>query len=139
MENVYISHKNRKDVVLKCDDNIVPLSEVESDRHTPREKAFYVNVPNGYMGVYSSKDGPVLFLNNEKYRFSDKSWQVSVHEDVACNEVHFSNLSGKDISFKYEKVILDELDPWSQKEVDDFFIWLSLKRDRRGFIELWTD
>ncbi|HZV64532.1 MAG TPA: hypothetical protein VFG03_06455 [Telluria sp.] len=102
-------------------------------------EAAYVTFPDGYIGVYSSKDGPVLFVNNKKYLFTDQSWKISVREGSVNNKVRLSALNQSDIEFEYSKPVLDVLDPWSEKQFDDFYIWLSQKRDNREFIGMWTD
>lgn len=139
MKNLFLRNKNNKSVLLKCDDQFKPLVEMPIGQLRPRDKAFYVGVPDGYIGVYSSKNGPVLFINNDQYLFVDPIWKVSVKEGLVNNEVWFSNLMAHDLHFEYKKVELDPLDPWSEKQFDDFFIWLSSKRDNREFIDMWTE
>lgn len=122
-----------------CDEHFVPLAEMPIGQVQPRDKAFYVEIPHGYIGVFSSINGPVLFIDRDKYLFSDPSWRVSVRKGPENNEVWFSNLIGADLHFKYKKVELDVLDPWSEEQFDDFFIWVSLKRNDCEFIDMWRD
>jgi hypothetical protein len=139
MENIYIRHKNNKDCVLLCDENYNPIDEEAAGTTRPRNKAFYVRFPDGFIGVYSSDQGPVLFVNANKFLFTDPSWSVSVRKKGTQNEVKFVDLFPVPQAFECPAVELDPLDPWSEEQFDDFFIWLTKKRDDREFIDMWTD
>ncbi len=139
MGYVYLRHKNDRRCVLVCDRNYNPISEEDVGQGKPRNKAFYVKFPGGFVGVYSSVEGPVLFVNEGKSLFTDPSWAVSVHRQAGVNEVSFIGLAQGTLVFEYPVVELDPLDPWSEEQFDDFFIWLTKKRHDREFIDMWTE
>ena len=141
MEHIYIRHKNDRGLVLLCDATYGPVAEKATGNAKPRNKAFYVRFPDGFIGVYSSVHGPVLFVNSSKYLFIDSSWSVSVQKKGALNEVKFAGLDqgSRSFQFEYAAVELDPLDPWSEEQFDDFFIWMTKKRCDREFIGMWTD
>lgn len=139
MSYVYIMNKNDHEKILICDENINPISERVDKNIAPRSKAFYVKFPGGYIGAYASMGGPMLFLNNEKYNFKDSSWGVSVRKGGKVNEACFYGFSQGDFSFEYPVVELDPLDPWSEEQFDDFYIWLAMKKNDPEFIDMWTE
>ncbi|WP_141676586.1 hypothetical protein [Pseudomonas bananamidigenes] len=139
MDTILLRHKSDRRFLLLCDEKYNPISEERSGQGVPRNKAFYVRFPGGFMGVYSSPEGPVFFVNDHKMLFSDPAWRVSVHKKMDVNEVFFAGLTKGDLAFEYSVVELDPLDPWSEEEFDDFYIWLTKKRNNREFIDIWTD
>ncbi|HEV7813496.1 MAG TPA: hypothetical protein VGP06_00165 [Janthinobacterium sp.] len=84
-------------------------------------------------------NGPILFINGSKYPFTDPSWKVVVQKNARINEVRFTGPEQKNLTFAYPAVELDPMDPWSEESFDDFFIWLTTKRDDQEFIEMWTE
>jgi hypothetical protein len=139
VDSICLQHKYDRRFVLLCDKNYNPISEENADQKKTRNKAFYVRFPDGFIGVYSSLEGPVLFVNDDKKLFNDPTWSVSVKKRAEVNEVSFGGLSNEALVFEYPVVELDLLNPWSEEPFDDFFIWLTSKRDDREFIEIWTD
>lgn len=139
MNHIYMRHKNDRRLVLLCDKNYNPISEEYIGKNEPRSKAFYVGFCDGFIGVYSSVEGPVLFINDCKYLFADPSWNIRVQKNLGVNEVSFVGLDQSSLVFEYSAVELDPLDPWSEEQFDDFFIWLTNKRHDQEFIEMWTE
>lgn len=139
MTTIFIRNKNDKSLLLSCDEGYEPMSENVAGANKPRAKAFYVKVPGGFAGVYSSSQGPVAFVNGEKRLFTDPAWSVSVQKMGVTNKVSLTGLSREPMTFEYPTVKLDPLDPWSEEEFDDFFIWLVRKRSDQEFIQMWTD
>lgn len=138
MRNIYIRHKVDTSVVLVCDDNFNPVKEASAAHQKLEDKACYVSFAGCFFGVYSSVDGPVMFVNDEKYLFADKCWAVLVRPGKQMNTVVFSGLKSGIFSFDYPPVKLDPLDPWLEEEFDDFFIWLSKQRSNGEFVRMWT-
>jgi len=139
MATIYIRNKNDRNLLLACDENYDPLSEEVAGTNEPRSKAFYIRFAGGVVGVYSSSQGPVAFVNSEKRLFTDPGWSVSVQRMGATNEVSFTGLGDEISTFEYPTVKLDPLDPWSEEDFDDFFIWLTRKRNDQEFIRMWTE
>jgi hypothetical protein len=139
MATIFIRNKNDKNLLLACDEGCSPLSEGVAGMNKPRAKAFYVKFPGGFAGVYSSPQGPVAFVNGEKRLFIDPAWSVWVQKVEGVNKVSLAGLSREPMTFEYPAVELDPLDPWSEEEFDDFFIWLMRKRSDQEFIQMWTD
>lgn len=139
MNEIYIRHKNAGNRMLVCDGDYRPLTEVSGGQHKPRNKAFYIKCSVGYIGVYSSPQGPVLFLNDQKFLFTDAAWTVSVQKNGATNRASFTGLGQAPLAFDYPATELDPSDPWSEEQFDDFFIWLETKRSDRELVAMWTD
>lgn len=138
MRYTYLKHKSDRSLVLKCDCDHNPLVEEKLIGLRPKSPAAYLRFPDGFIGVYPSPAGPVLFVNDQKYLFTDPSWQVSVAKFGTMNEVTFTGFAGGDLNFRYPAVELDPLDPWSEEEFDDLFIWLTTHKDSSSLIRMWT-
>lgn len=139
MEYFYLQNKTDRCFALLCDQDFNPILEQEIGEKRPRNKAFYVGFSGGFIGVYSSVEGPVLFVNRGKYLFTDWSWDVSIKKMAGVNEAEFTGLGQCALIIEYLPVELDSLDPWSEEQFDDFYIWLVNKRHDREFIGMWTD
>jgi hypothetical protein len=139
MEYICLQNKTDRRFVLLCDQNFNPISEQDAGQGKPRNKAFYVRFSGGFMGVYSSSKGPVLFVNDRKFFFTDWTWSLSIQKKAGVNKVDFTGLTHDVLMIEYLPVELDPLDPWSEEQFDDFFIWLVNKRHDREFIGMWTD
>lgn len=83
----------------------------------PRNNAFYVKFPGGFIGVYSSTDGPVLFVNDGQYFFTDPTWSVSAQRRADVKEVSLIGSQGI-LIFEYSFVALESLGVWSKVQFD---------------------
>lgn len=136
---IYVRHKNELKKFLVCNEDYIPIREEYIERKMPYRKSFYTRFVDGYIGVYSSLQGPVLFVNNKKYLFKDESWGICVKKKNAENKVIFSGLDGEDLVFDSPLVPVDNLNPWSEEGFDDFFLWLESHRYNQEFIRIWTE
>lgn len=139
MDHVYFQHKNDRHRVLACDQDYCPISEEDIAQKELRNRALYVRFPQGFIGVYSSPAGPVLFVNNSKHVFSDWSWNVSVQKGDGFNTFSLIGLTADPLVFDYPEVELCPMDPWSEEVFDNFFLWLANKRHDREFMDMWTE
>ncbi len=139
MKNIYMRHKREKDRFLVCNENYSPLYEEHIRSPMPYTKSFYTDFTKGYMGVYSSKQGPTLFINNDKYLFTDPSWNITIKRNGKSRHICFSGLREQDLAFEAQAFPTDECDPWSEEEFDDFFVWLESHRSNQELIKIWTD
>jgi hypothetical protein len=138
MNELYIRHKNLKDRMLVCDTQYRLLHEVSSVPHKLRDKAFYTHCSVGYVGVYSSPQGPILFINDRQFPFTDAAWNITVQRKKAVNQVTFTGINEGPLTFDHPLVEPDPLDPWSEVAFDDFFNWLATKRTDLELIGMWT-
>src|SRR4051812_29889730 len=97
----FVRNKTDSGVCLMCTEDIIPLAEVPLEQQTLRKKAFYVKVPEGFIGVHSSPNGPVLFINEKKFPFSDLRWSVSVMEGERTNVAKLTGLDGETFEIEY--------------------------------------
>ncbi|MFK3799397.1 hypothetical protein [Pseudomonas sp. NPDC088444] len=134
----YIRHKTDRGVILICDQDFNPVKETIAAGQKLQDKACYISLGGYVFGVYPSVEGPVMFIDSEKYLFTDERWAVSVQPGREMNKVVFSGLRSNDFNFEYPTVNLDPLDPWSEEEFDDYFKWLSKQRSNAEFIRMWT-
>ncbi|WP_298450331.1 hypothetical protein [uncultured Marinobacter sp.] len=137
MKEFYIRNKVSKNKCLRYSCEFGPVEEVDvgSVLLNPRMKACYVRFSKGFLGVIGSVSGPVLFFNDRRFYFSNPNWNVKVENK---NVFYLFENGIEVLKEKYNSPPLDELDPWSDEESEDFFIWLEAKRNDEEFMEMWT-
>lgn len=137
MKEIYIRNKISKEKYLRYSYEFGPIEEVGvgSVLLNPRVKSCYVKFSKGFLGVVGSISGPFFFINEHIFYFSDLNWTVKVEN----KNVFYLFENGVEVfKEKYSSPPLDELDPWSDDESVDFFIWLEAKRNNEEFVEMWT-
>lgn len=133
---IYLRHRQRRDVVLACDAHYHPIAEHVADHQPVVPLAFYLHDPQGVVGVFASPQGPVLFINDQQWRWSD-SWSISITTHLDQHHVCLSTPTQK--SCWYSAITpIEVADPWSVAAVDDFWLWLVAKRHDAEFIQIWT-
>ncbi|WP_157209753.1 hypothetical protein [Marinimicrobium agarilyticum] len=87
----------------------------------------------------SGETGPWLLVNQKEYHFTDSEWKVEV--EILKGENVFRLWVRRELVIEetYSPAPVDDLDPWSDEESEDLFVWLTRKRNDEEFIELWTD
>jgi hypothetical protein len=138
MRYIYVKHEYDRSLVLKCDRHYIPIAEEKLVGDRPNCFASYLGFPGGFLGTYPSPAGPIFFVNNQKYLFTDPSWHISVAKYGPENEVTFTGLIDGKLVFRYPAVELDPINPWSDEEHDDFFIWLMTHKDDPYTIRILT-
>lgn len=136
----YIKNKIDDDILLVCDDKFTPLYEIQRETVAQKgiPKAFYINTPYGFMGAYASPQGPIFFINNEKYLFSDRTWEITVNKGEKQNQIIVKRKNKDDMIFSNIHTCDDPADIWQDENLDDPFIWLSIKKHDQNLIEMWT-
>ena len=136
----YIRHKldNQRD--LACDAAMMPLAECPAEpAHPRRKKAFYLPIPGGFIGAFSSPAGPVLFVDGDQYAFTDPSWSVHVLAHGDARRAVFGGLRSGPLAIDYTAVKADPADAWADERSDDFYQWLESRRADPELIAMWTD
>ncbi|PAU82155.1 hypothetical protein CK501_03115 [Halovibrio salipaludis] len=90
------------------------------------------------MRVIGTKHGPKLFINDHQYSFRDSSWSADVQEGDSENQFIIREHGLEVLRIAYPPAAVDELDPWSDEETEDFFKWVVAKQNDEEFIEMWT-
>jgi hypothetical protein len=117
-----------------------PLHEAPADpAHLRRKKAFYLPIPGGFIGAFSSAAGPVLFVNADQYAFTDTSWSVRVDMQGDARRAVFDGLLSGPLVVNYPAVKADPADAWADERLDDFYQWLATNRADPELIAMWTD
>jgi hypothetical protein len=138
--NHHVGHKLDPQRDLVCDAAMTPLHEAPADpAHPRRRKAFYVPFAGGYIGAFSSPAGPMLFVNGERYAFTDPSWSIRVAMQGDTRRAVFDGLRSGPLTIDYAAFEPDPADTWADERLDDFYQWLAAKRDDRELIAMWTD
>ena len=91
-------------------------------------RGFYKNIENGFIGVFASNIGPILFINQDTYPLIkgefDFKWKKTGF-DKKKREFEFYYKGTKVFKIKYPEVKCYYTNPYEEDEiVRDFFLWL---------------
>ncbi|WP_347330489.1 hypothetical protein [Marinimicrobium locisalis] len=136
-----VKNKADKSRLLDIDLNSGRTQEMSRSEATvsPKKKGFFEEWSRGYMYVLSGKSGPYLTVGQRKYYFSNPEWSAEVEKLKDENVFRLWERGRLVIEELYSPPQVDDLDPWSDEESEDFFVWLSNKKNDEEFIEMWTD
>ena len=138
MTETYIRHISLKGKYLRFNEVTGPIEEVSNIAEKHRTKACYTNFSSGYIGVFASKDGPYLFINNEFLEFSDPSWEVKIEKLEDKHVFYLYQHGALLIKESYIPPPIDPLDMWANEESEDLYIWLVAKRNSKEIAAIWT-
>lgn len=141
MPLVYIRNRGSSGRYLEYDYAVgKPIREVEPDTvpGLRRKKANYIRHGDDFMGVIGSKYGPILFINNHQYPFRDSGWSAEVQEGDSESQFIVREDGLEVLRIAYPPAAVDELDPWSDEETEDFFKSVAAKQNDQEFIRMWT-
>lgn len=140
MSVIFLRNRNDENKMLKYSLDFGPIDEIKKSKSSekPRNKACYVKHQDKYLGVIGTPSGPIFFINNSFYPFLDTTWSVRVDKKENYNIFTFIKNGIEKIRIEYTPPKIDELDPWSDEESEDFYIWVSAKRKDKEFIVMWT-
>ncbi len=140
MNLIFLTNKSDRNQLLRYSHESGPIDECPriSCQYKPTPRGVYAKFDGMFVGAIGSKLGPFLFIGTQEYYFSDKSWSVKTFKEENRNVFSLINKGVVSLSIEYKPLDLDELDPWSDDESEDFFIWLEAKRNDEEFIEMWT-
>jgi len=99
----------------------------------------YIKLNDKYYGTYATPNGPCFFYQTDKFLLNDPGSEF----------LHFKGTDRHHFKFKYnDKLIIDleydrwddlDIDPWSDEDFIDFFIWLTKSSSNQEFIKMWTE
>ena len=128
--------------ILEYDTSAGPLKEVSASS-VPEEKIAklgnYIKLNGKYYGVYATPDGPCFFYQADKFLLNDPS---SVFRHTRGEGQHHFRFTYNDkviIDLEYDHWDDLDIDPWSEEDFIDFFIWLTKSSSNQEFISMWTE
>lgn len=141
MMRTYIKHKHDSDRVLHYDYTLGPIREElrAGKKNEPRYRASYETYNGGFIGVMSSEKGPVFFINNKTYLFTDPSWKPLLQKHNDYNEFIIIQNDKEILKIQYTPPIIDDWDPWIDEDTEDLYYWLSTHKSNQELIREWTE
>ncbi len=104
-----------------------------------KTKGTYVSKENTIIGIYASIDGPVVFLNHEKYYLKTDNLQFDIEERSDSRRKFKLTKSGVPIyEYTYPRTEFVDYDPWSSEDDVDFFSWLVKISQKDHFVMNYT-
>ena len=143
MSKIYIRKKNEHPMVLEYQLGLGPVRQfaaVNLPDGVEKNRGYYVEVDHVFIGVYSSKNGPVFFHDKKEYFLADDGYSAEVQKKKGK---HIFSLKYKNkvcVEIKYQPVEDINFDNWSTEETMDFFLWLTnaLNTRREKFVQYRT-
>lgn len=132
----YLRHRQRRDVVLVCDDQFHPMAQTPARQQTVWPLGFYLDDPLGWVGVFASTVGPIFFVNQQQWLWS-ANWSITIKTIDDQHQVCWQDAEGQRCWWT-PITPLEVTDPWSSAQVDDFWLWLAAKRHDAEFVQIWT-
>lgn len=137
-----IKNKSDQNRLLKVDLSCGRIQEICRSEGTfppPIQKGFFEKWSKGYMYALSGSNGPCLTVGTRSYDFRSPEWKAEVEKLGNGNVFRLCEEGRLVIEELYSPPSVDELDPWSDEESEDFFVWISNKKNDEELIEMWTD
>ncbi|HBF36151.1 MAG TPA: hypothetical protein DDW50_02395 [Firmicutes bacterium] len=92
------------------------------------------------IGVFATDQGPVFFVNKQRYLLNGNEWDFSVKQ---------KNTQNNTFRFVYNKVVVYEANykrvtelgvhPYADEEFMDFYTWMTKKKISKTFIQYYTE
>lgn len=128
--------------ILEYDTLAGPLKET-SISSVPEEKIAklgnYIKLDGKYYGIYATSNGPCFFYQDDKFLLNSLG---VVFQHTRGESQHYFRFiyNGKVvIDLKYDHWDDLDIDPWSEEDFIDFFIWLTKSSSNQEFINMWTE
>jgi len=103
-------------------------------------KGYYVKNKGDIIGIFSSKNGPVIFKNNEQYLIEPGKTKMELSESMNGTSVFRLIINGLEVlTVTYEKSKFVNFDVWSDDEMVDFYLWLTNQQNEQKFYNFYTD
>lgn len=135
-----IKRKSDRNLLVDVDFDSGQVKEIKrsDSKERPVPKAFFEKYSKGYLYVLASERGPVLKVNGKSYYFIDPDWHAEVEKSGQIGVFRLWQGQNLELEERYSRPNVDELDPWSDEESEDFFVWVSEKKNDAELIEMWT-
>ncbi len=137
----FIRNRDSFNTVLQYDDVLGPIKELPaSDVGVSQilELANYIKLNDKYFGLIASSEGPCLFVQKDKFPLNNIDIKVFHRRG---EESHHFKMERKGV------IVIDEIyprwqdldiDPWSDEDFIDFFIFITNAARNPEFIQMWT-
>ncbi|MFP8965675.1 hypothetical protein ACKC9G_03730 [Pokkaliibacter sp. CJK22405] len=142
MSTKLLRNRDIYNYLLEYDNNLGPLREI-SAANTPdsniEKKGTYIKLGADFFGIIASKNGPLFFANQQQFPINstELTFTHSRGEEQHTFTCHYQ---GKQIiNLTYDRWDDIDIDPWSDEDFIDFFIWLTKSSKNHDFINQWTD
>lgn len=101
-------------------------------------KGFYARIDDHLIGVFSTKKGPILFLDQRQFEMKQGECQLFFERKGEQNLFRL-NFQGETV-FKllYDVPPVIPTNPYEDEESADFLLWLYNLSRKRGFYERYT-
>lgn len=142
MSTKFLRNRDVFNCILEYDTSVGPLKEVSASTVSEGDVVKlgnYIKLNGKYYGVYATSGGPCFFYQEAKFLLNDPG----------CAIQHTKGEDQHNFRLAYnEKLIIDldydhwddlDIDPWSEEDFIDFFIWLTKSSSNQEFISMWTE
>lgn len=143
MTNIYINKMRHYPFVLEYQLEMGPIKQLLKT-HLPADteynRGYYVEVNHVFIGLFSSKNGPVFFYDKKEYFLADENYTSEVQKNPGEYIFSLKYKNEMCVEIIYPPAEDIDFDNWSTEENMDFFLWLTnaLNTRRKKFVEYRT-
>jgi hypothetical protein len=128
--------------VLEYDTSAGPLKEGSASNVQEERIAKlgnYIKLNGMYYGVYATPNGPCFFYQNDEFLINDPGSVFQHTKGDVQHNFRFIYKGQVVIDLNYDHWDDLNIDPWSDEEFIDFFIWLTKVSSNQEIINMWTE
>ena len=96
-------------------------------------RGYYVNINDVLIGIFATKNGPVLFRNNEQFLLKQYNYKMELERNLNLRTFKLISNDKEKIVVKYSKQKYVNFDVWSDEESVDLFLWLYKNQNNDDF------
>lgn len=136
---IWLKNYDNARLVLEYDPATGKAMEVAKDLAGATSRGFYINSGHDVVGVYASPDGPIFFVNRDRYPMTDTAFGVEHHP--GAKEHRFTARRGGAPVFDVAYPPRTDWghDNWSaDEESADWFLWLAGSAKQAQFYRYYT-
>jgi hypothetical protein len=129
-----------------CEINTQSGTIIEKERtegsHIETWRGCYKNTDTGFIGVFASDIGPVLFINQDTYALIKDDYDIELikkGKNLKKREFTFCYKEKEIYRTEYDEVICYYANPYEEDEVfRDFFVWMYKNKTDENFYRYYT-
>jgi hypothetical protein len=138
----FVRNRDVFNYILEYDTLAGPLKEVSASSVQEEKIAKlgnYIKFDGKYYGIYATENGPCFFYQGNKFLLNDPGVVFQHTRGGDQHHFRFTYIDKVIINLKYDHWDDLDIDPWSEEDFIDFFIWLTKSSSNQEFIKMWTE
>lgn len=141
MTIIILRNRDVYNSALQFDSERGPINEILSTE-IPDQEIFkqgnYIKHGGHFFGIYATEIGPKFFRDYDSFLLNDPKLIFQHIKGYPQHHFKFFYDEKELMSLSYDHWDDLDIDPWSDEDFIDFFIWITKSYKNPQFIHLWT-